>query len=92
VKTFALLLPLSLLMASPTLGASQPSKEKIDAFIATLTASCKAADIRGIKALSCYDGMGPGLVDTSVAFWEDLLENSKVTGRSFKGVSWLRYP
>lgn len=77
-----------LVMTFPVWGEPQPSQEKIDAFVAKLSASCKAGDIQGIKALSCFDGAGAGLVDQSIGFWELLFDYAK-KGRSFKDAQYI---
>lgn len=77
-------------MASLTVwGAPQPSQEKIDAFISKLSESCKTEDIQAIKELSCFEGVGAGLVDDSIGFWEMLLDYSKKNGRVFSEAKYV---
>ena len=79
---------LLLLTTLTVCGEPQPPKEKIDDFLGKLSASCKAGDIQGIKALSCFDGAGAGLVDQSIGFWELLFDYAK-KGRSFKDAQYI---
>jgi len=77
-----------LFMTFTVWGESLPSQEKIDAFVAKLSACCEAGDVRGIKALSCFDGAGAGLIDQSIGFWELLFDYAK-KGRSFKDARYI---
>lgn len=89
MKSFRPLLFLILTSVTVLGDPPQPTAPKVSEFLGKVSASCKGGDIKGIKALSDFDGAGACLADQSMGFWELLLKNFGKKGWAFKGAQYV---